>query len=107
MINVKLRIYLDTSVFSAYFDHRVTDRQIETEEFWRRLNQFEVSTSELAQQELEQTPDSDQKKKFQTLLDEVTVFPITDEMERLAQAYLKANVFTPVCTMMPCMLLRR
>ena len=59
MINhtsVRLRIYLDTSVFCAYYDDRVTDRQAETEEFWKRLSQFEVSVSELTGQELSQTP---------------------------------------------------
>jgi hypothetical protein len=34
---MKLRIYLDTSVFSARFDERAAERQAETEEFWKRL----------------------------------------------------------------------
>jgi hypothetical protein len=40
-----LRVYLDTSVFRAYFDSRVPGRQRETEAFWSRrakVNQVNV-----------------------------------------------------------------
>jgi len=93
---MKLRIYLDTSVFSAYYDARVTDRQIETEEFWRRLDQFEANTSELTQQELSQTQGSELKAKLIQLLKEVKILPLTDEMNELAKRYISASVFTPV-----------
>ena len=92
---MKLRVYLDTSVFSAFYDERVTDRQAETEEFWRWLDQFEVSTSELTRQELSQVPNPDLKLKFDGLLKGISVFPITREMESLAQHYLDGSVFTP------------
>lgn len=38
-----LRVYLDTSVFSAYYDEAVSDRRTQTEEFWERRTEFEVS----------------------------------------------------------------
>ncbi len=44
---MKLRVYLDTSVLSAYFDERTPDRMVETRVFWVRLSEFEVSTSTL------------------------------------------------------------
>ena len=65
---MKLRLYFDTSVFSAYYDDRVTDRRQQTEEFWTRLNEFEVATSDLAPQELAQTPDPDRRTALQALL---------------------------------------
>jgi len=92
---MKLRIYLDTSVFSAFYDNRVTERQTETGEFWRRLDQFEVSASELTREELAQTQNSDLQQKFNKLLAQVTLFPVTLEMQALAQDYLARGVFTP------------
>jgi len=53
--SVKLRVYLDTSVFSAYYDNRHTDRQAETEELWKRLDTFEAATSDLAAHEIAET----------------------------------------------------
>lgn len=44
---MKLRIYLDTSVISAYFDDRAPDRMVETKAFWLKLSEFEVSISSL------------------------------------------------------------
>ena len=37
-------------------DDRAPDRQVQTEEFWARLAEFEAATSELAREELEQPP---------------------------------------------------
>jgi len=93
---VKLRIYLDTSVFSAYYDERVVERRQQTEEFWARRNEFEVTTSELAREELEQTLDPTRRSQLLTLLDGLTIYPLTDEIRHLAQQYLSAGVFTPL-----------
>ncbi len=50
---MKLRVYLDTSVLSAYFDERTPDRMVETRVFWVRLSEFEVYTSTLVREEIE------------------------------------------------------
>jgi len=44
-------MYFETSVFSAYDDDQVTDRQHQIEEFWLQLDPFEAATSELAREE--------------------------------------------------------
>ena len=71
---MRLRIYLDTSVFSALYDERAPERRGQTEEFWERREQFEVATSELnlARQELEQTPDPVRRADLRHLLEGVT-----------------------------------
>lgn len=92
---MKLRIYLDTSVFSAYYDHRLSDRKTETELFWKKLGLFEVSTSETAKEELSQTPRADQRNQLLKLLEPIKIIPVTQEMENLAQNYLDAGIFTP------------
>jgi hypothetical protein len=47
---MKLRMYFDTAVFSAY-DGQMPDRQHQTEEFWVRLDACEAATSKLAREE--------------------------------------------------------
>lgn len=93
--SVKLRLYLDTSVFCAYFDERVTDRQLETKEFWRKIGQFEVTTSELTSEEISQTPDPNLKDQYNQLLRGMEKYSITEEMRNLANEYISAGVFTP------------
>jgi hypothetical protein len=93
---MKLRVYPDTSVFSALYDDRVTDRRGETEEFWGRRGQFEIATSELAGEELEQTPDPARRASLRHLLEGVTVHAISTEMRKLAVYYVDAGTFTAV-----------
>ena len=50
-LKMKLKLYLDTSVFSAYLDDRAPDRRAQTVEFWERLTVFDACTSELAREE--------------------------------------------------------
>ena len=90
---MKLQVYLDTSVFSALYDDRVTERRAATEEFWGRRAQFEIATSELAREELEQTPDPARRRDLRQLLDEVTVHAISAEMRKLAANYVSAGTF--------------
>jgi hypothetical protein len=91
-----LRVYLDTSVFSAYFDEAVSDRQTQTEDFWKRRSEFELSTSVVAREELEQTPDPARRMQLITLVDGVTVHPVTDMMRSLANSYIDSEIFTEV-----------
>jgi len=93
---MKLRIYLDTSVFSAYYDDRAPDRRTQTEEFWARISAFEVCASELTREELEKTPDAGCRTKLIKLLDSLIIHPITDEVKKLAQQYVQSRVFTPI-----------
>lgn len=92
---MNLRVYLDTSVFSAYFDARLNDRQAQTEEFWLRLDQFDASTSELAVEEIDQTPDPERRTAIQKLAADVIVHPVTDEMKTPAKHYVTSSIFAP------------
>jgi len=92
---MKLRVYLDTSVFSACCDNRVLERQAATQEFWARRGEFDVSTSGVARDELQQAADETLQQKFQSLLAHVAIHPITQEMKDLARLYVAAGVFAP------------
>jgi len=91
-----LRVYLDTSVFSAFCDEKVTDRRIQTEEFWGRRTEFLVSTSELAREELQRTPDPTRRLDLLGLLDGLSIHPVTDAMKALAVHYIRAGIFSAV-----------
>ena len=70
---MKLKIYLDTSVFSAYLDDRAPDRRAQTVEFWERVTAYDASTSELAREELEKTPNAGRRRQLLRLLEGLTV----------------------------------
>jgi len=93
---MKLKIYLDTSVFSAYFDERAPDRRAQTVEFWERIVAFDVCTSELAREELEKTPNADRRKRLLGLLDDLLLHPITEEILESSERYVQAGVFTTI-----------
>jgi predicted nucleic acid-binding protein len=91
---MKLRVYTDTSVFSAYHDDRAADRKSLTREFWQNLAAYECSTSELAVEELRQTADLQLRAQMESLLAGFQIIPVTDEMRTLAEKYLLAGAFT-------------
>ena len=91
---MKLRVYADSSVFSAYFDDRTADRKSLTQEFWRNLGAYEVATSALGVEELRQTADLQLRTQMETLLAGFQIIPITNEMRTLSEKYLLAGAFT-------------
>jgi len=92
---VKLRVYLDTSVFSALVDEAVPVRQRETQDFFDKLDAFDPSTSTLGRDELAQTVDHDLRERLMTLVARVDVIEMTEEMSELAEHYLRSGVFGP------------
>lgn len=93
---MKLHVYLDTSIISAYFDERVKERQTDTRRFWKRVDDFEVSTAEITRQEILQTTDVNLKTKMEGLIEGFSIHSLTEEMQGLAQRYIDAGVSTPV-----------
>ena len=93
MSSVRLRVYVDTSVFSARLDDRAPDRRRESEAFWVKAEGFDVSTSELTRDELAATDDDARRADLLRLLEGVSVFPVTVEMDNLASAYVALGAF--------------
>ena len=90
---MKQRVYLDTSVLSALGDARAPDRQSLTREFFDRMGEFEVSTSELTRTEIEQTPDAHRRNEMLDLLELMVIHAVTPECDVLARRYLAAGIF--------------
>lgn len=93
---MKLHIYLDTSVLSALFDDRAPERRRDTEQFWARLGEFEASASDLTRNELSRTPDARAREQLLRRLGDVSVFPMTQDMQELADRYVAAGLFSPI-----------
>lgn len=90
----KLRVYLDTSVLSAYHDARCPERMRETREFWARLGEFDVATSDWTRHEIAPTRSDERRKLMLELLASVSVFPVTTRMRELAAVYEREGAFT-------------
>jgi predicted nucleic acid-binding protein len=88
-----LRVYLDTSVFSARFDERAPERMRLTEAFFARLGEFEASTSVHTRDELGRTPDRRRRAELLELLENTNVIPVPSDAKSLAERYVEAGVF--------------
>ena len=56
-------------------------------------NDLQLCTSELTRLELQRIEDSDKLSRLLPLLEELDVYPVTDEMQQLASAYIAAGVY--------------
>jgi predicted nucleic acid-binding protein len=91
---VKLRLYLDTSVVSALGDPRSPDRQDLTEQFFRRITDYECSTSDVMRQEIQRTRDAQRRESMLRELEALRVFAVTEEAQHLADRYVSAGIFS-------------
>jgi len=89
-----MRLYLDTSVFSAYYDERTPERLRMTRDFWHVLDRHEKLCSELTIEELNQAHPG-LREKLLALTQNFTILTLTDEMRRLAERYVEEGVVPP------------
>lgn len=87
------KIYLDTSVFSAYFDQRDPTRQKTTKDFWARLNKYEKYASELVIDELSQMTDPTKKEAVLKLTADFQILKATENVQNLAKTYIERGLF--------------
>ena len=86
-----MKLYLDTSVFSAYYDERTPERMRMTRDFWLMLERHEKLCSDLTIEELGQAH-SGLREKLLALARNFTVLSLTDEMRNLARVYVEEGV---------------
>lgn len=93
----KLKLYLDTSIPNAYLDSGKPERQMETKEFWSRINQYEVYISDFVLKEIQKTPN---QKRREDLLELVKPFKVlegeNDEVKELTQKYFAVGAIAIV-----------
>ena len=89
----KLKIYLDTSVFSAYFDERVKIRSEQTKIFWQKLVEYDGYISQIVLDELGAVTDDELGRKLMDLIKEFQKLDVDSEVEALADQYIKRGIF--------------
>jgi len=91
---MKEKIYLDTSIPSAYFDNRDKNRQKLTQRWWHQnlFKNYEVYISELVEAELNDTKDKGKRHVFLELVKGIGNLKITEETMELAQIYVDENI---------------
>jgi hypothetical protein len=84
-------LYLDTSVIGGYFDDEFKDA---TQELWRQMEQgcFQFLTSVVTSQEISTAPEQIRDHYEHTFNRAEMIIGLNDEMEDLAEAYLKQGV---------------
>ena len=88
----KEKLYFDTSVLSAYYDKRTKERMELTKEFWNKLSSYEFYVSTLVIDELNQVVPRNLKDNLLKLTNGCIILKLDDEVENLAEAYLKTGV---------------
>ncbi len=91
---MKPRIYLDTSVLSALFDTRKPERRVLTQEFWEKRDQFELGSSEICQNELNQIKEPELRTLLLGLLSDMNLLAVNDEIWALAGKYIRGQAFS-------------
>ena len=88
------RVYLDTTVPSAYYDDRAPDRQRLTQEFWQgRCLEMDAVISTITLLEIRNTPNEDKRQKMENLVQNLTVLNFSNEADNLAQEYVRRGIF--------------
>ena len=88
----KLKIYLDTSVISAYFDFRKPLRQLITQKwFQNELKNLIPFVSSLVFEEIDAHPDNEARMEMLAILDDhgIKMLEINEEILQIANLYRK------------------
>ncbi len=89
----KSKIYLDTTVPSAYYDDRAPDRERLTRTFWvERLPDFKPVISYIVLSEIRDTPHQEKRIKMEQLVQGIKVLAFDEEADELATEYVKRGV---------------
>ncbi len=88
----KLKIFLDTSVYSAIFDERDPNRQNQTQDFWKNIEEYNLYYSQINIEEIDAVSDEELKKKMKMLLKIGKKIEITEEVNELTKKYINENL---------------
>lgn len=84
------KIYLDTSVISAYNDIRELEKLEQTKDFFKKANQdADIYVSTLVKDEVSAIKNIERKKDLNALISKYKSLAITDEINKLAEYYIK------------------
>lgn len=86
-------LYLDTSVIGGYFDDEWKEA---TQELWRQMEagRFHFLTSDVTVDEMTNAPEP-VRELLESTFTEKSILPVTEESEKLAEAYMGRNILPP------------
>ena len=91
---MKPKLYLDTTVPSAYFDERAPDRQRLTRQFWaERLTDFAPVVSTIVLAEIRDTPNDKRREEMQVLVSGLEILRFDRRADVLAEEYVRRGIF--------------
>lgn len=85
----KIKVYLDTSVISAMFDEKNPERKALTENFFKKIDDFEAYVSEITVAEIDRTQDSKLRNQMRETIAGFQILSLTDEVEWVANEYVQ------------------
>ncbi len=85
----KLKVFLDTSVYSAMLDDRDLTRQKQTQDFWKNIDDYELFYSQINIEEIDAIVDEVIKNKLKLFIKKGKRIEITNEVEALTKTYIK------------------
>ena len=89
----KQKVYLDTTVPSAYFDARAPDRAQLTKIFWSdRLPDFNPVISHIVLSEIHDTPNEEKREKMEQLVKGIEIVDLNEEADILAKEYVRRGI---------------
>lgn len=88
----KPKIYLETSVFSIYYDPRDSNLMNLTRQFWRTLPNYDIHTSDVVITELAATPDPTKRNKLIKLTRPCKLLEINQEISHLSKLYRQQGI---------------
>ncbi|MHA1395860.1 MAG: hypothetical protein ACTSRZ_20345 [Promethearchaeota archaeon] len=88
----KLKILLDTSVYSAIFDDRDPNRQNQTQDFWKKIEEYDLYYCQINIEEIDAVSDDDLKKKMKDFLKKGKKIEIIEEVKELTKKYINESL---------------
>lgn len=92
---VKERMYLDTSVVSAWYDDRVPEWRDVTRRFWEKtIPEYRVFVSDVAKREIQRTKDPQRRQDLLDLIAAFEVINLAQDSEALAQTFINDGLLS-------------
>ncbi|NVM34762.1 MAG: PIN domain nuclease [Candidatus Lokiarchaeota archaeon] len=88
----KLKVFLDTSVYSAMLDDRDPARQTQTQDFWKNINDYELFYSQINIEEIDAIINEVIKNKLKSHVKKGKRIEITNEVKLLTKVYIKEGL---------------
>lgn len=89
---MKLKILLDTSVISAYFDERQPERMALTRDFWKNIKDYQVYISTITREEIGYITDEEIKTEFLKIITPLEIIEVSNEVKELAEIYVSEGI---------------